>query len=117
MLTKEESKELLNNLRRAFNIEEPEISNVGDFLKLYDCVNEFTEKPKREIHVGDIYRNMKGMIIEIVSKEEDSQNVKCKSGKSYAEDEGWYQEDDCIARDPRSLDLSKRYKLVEIKDE
>lgn len=79
------------------------------------CINNFTEKqtekPKRKIQKGDIYKDGSGILMEVKYLENDT--IFTTDDDSYYMD-GRYKEKANFEYD---LDLSKRYKLVEIDDE
>lgn len=102
MLTREEAAQLLYAISET---------RIGVTPKVKEAVARFTEKPKREIKVGDIYRDGRGIILE----------VKYIDGKIiYTTDNDEYYIDGRYSDHPEfeyDLDLSKRYRLVEITDE
>jgi hypothetical protein len=84
---------------------------LKDWQRLQKSITELTEKPKRQIHAGDIYRDAEEQLREI----ETVINHKiCESRCGYRYDEDGKYIGDCEKTD---LDLSKRFKLVEIDDE
>lgn len=77
---------------------------------------EFTEKPTREIQVGDIYRDKEGFIREI----EEHHHLLSMPPKNHFMSNCGYEYDEkgkYVGQMERAdLDLSKRYKLVETED-
>lgn len=106
MLTKQEAEAFTEFLRRR------------DFHNLItaEAIFQFTEKPKRlkrQIQVGDIYRDEEGRWREIESESEGSYLFFTSScGYLYKPDGSYIGEFDMT-----DLDLSKRYKLVEVDDD
>lgn len=112
MLTKEESKLIFRKITEEL---EDESDDQDGYFRVSQYLDKFTEKPKREIQVGDIYRCKSGRIHEI-QKIDESQ---IETSIDFYNLDGTYYGDgiedpDCKQDD---LDLSKRYKLVEVDDE
>ncbi len=125
MLTREEANKLLGFFERLDNYVTKYVAMVKggvyfdlEAKNLKNYIESLTEKPKREIKVGDIFLNGKNQIIKIISPCQWREN----SYAAFVCDNGWsYYKDGLRAtmNDDRSydLDLSKRYKLVEIGEE
>ncbi len=106
MLTREEANRLMNKLTLTMEWMEAPIRSQY----LIACINEFTEKSKREIKVGEIYRDKDGHIIEITSAHEDA--VIGNKIAGYDKYTGGN-----VSGVRNNLDLSRRYKLVEVENE
>jgi len=107
MLTREEANILLNKITAVWAVQ----SSRNDYL--IDCVNEFTEKSKREIRMGDIYLNNCGEICRI----SDPKDCKSKEDEVHVQNSGKYlRSGEPNERYACHLDLSKRYILVEVTD-
>lgn len=125
MLTREESKELLEyltNIRRqeyfdlTLNANSSAIKNFNLYKNCYldsivDRICKLTEKPKREIKVGDIYRDNAGRIVEIMRIDDEDPGFPIMDT-----DKNAYTVDGIFGNEDRlcDLDLSKKYKLMEI---
>lgn len=108
MLTKEEAEEFMELIISGHSVEWNERARAW--------INKFTEKPKREIQVGDIYRDGDGIIREMSSEETDFEKnigVMSKCGYCYSKKNGVYI-GDCGKTD---LDISVCYQLVECEDD
>lgn len=112
MLTKEEYKNILHDVKKyEMNMN----MNIEDFVE--DHLISYVEKPKREIQVSDIYKDKTGYHL-YVSRILDSDYIVCF--RFYDElnikynINGEYIGD---RKDVTNIDLSKRFKLVEITDE
>jgi len=112
MLTKEEANELYKIIGFSyfFNPKCRMCAHTGELVSnLQIKVKELTEKPKREIQIGDIYKNKKGGIREVKSI---NNNYLHTEDGDYSLNGQQYH-----IPDKEDLDLSKRYKLVEVDDE
>ncbi len=97
MLTKEEAKEFY-------------IMFYESEKSFKETLERFTEKPKREIQVGDIYLDNENRT-HIVMNNKFSSIEPIRTHLAYFKGDGSH------CHDAYTLDLSKRYKLVEIDDE
>lgn len=128
MLTKEEANEIYKELGMIYMYcaDCPGCLNAREvWEKIASKLKRLTEKPKREIQIGDIYLDGEGRanyIIEIkegviIAVELDAQ--KLRDGNKYDYDMrgnfrpliGWPN-----LNPSANLDLSKRYELIEVKD-
>ena len=98
MLTKDESDKLKN-----------EIDCLLTHAQINKVIDKFTEKPIRKIEVGDIYRNTDGRLVEITR--DDGDNVVGNMESGYKKVGGKN-----VNGTRCNLDLSKRYKILEIED-
>lgn len=119
MLTKEEAYELKNHLFVINYKHHEHRKYVMDFV--FNYIDIITEKPKREIQVGDIYQDGLGNFeyITTVNKKEITTVMLSSTGQfSRYLLEGLsarYQSDvNMDGSNPNDLDLSKRYNLVEV---
>ncbi len=116
MLTKEEADDLLQIIVTGEGYKSTH-GLLIDFDKIESCINDFTEKPKRRIQVGDIYRDKEGFIREI----EEHHHLLSMPPKNHFMSKCGYEYDErgkYVGQMERAdLDLSKRYKLVEIENE
>lgn len=109
MLTKAERDEL-DNLFRAYDMNDDDEYEVHvRSTRLIDLLDRYTEKPKREIQVGDIYRTRTGFLREIDDIDNDITDypISSRCNARYSR-QGEYWEGS-----RGDLDLSKVYKLVE----
>ena len=120
MLTREESENLIIHMQDLFSSKNCTSSNsISQCMSsLENHIKELTEKPNREIQVGDIYLDKEGFIVEIISSDiENISNhplgVMSKCGYVYDKRDGRYIGE----LDRADLDMSSRYKLTEMEDE
>jgi hypothetical protein len=107
MLTREEAISFRKELD-SYNFNSRSIDHIFDAI-----IEKFTEKPKRKIQVGDIYRDKEGKIREIDEILLDSESIFVKGVASSYDLNGLARD-----REPNwDLDLSTCYQLVEVEDE
>lgn len=114
MLTKSEAKRLLNDIWILI------VNTPGTLVgidKIIDVIKDFTiSDDDREIKVGDIYKNFEGRIERVTGIKN---SMIYTDSAEYALNGRYYADDAYLTENnhPDDLDLSKRYKLVEIEDE
>lgn len=124
MLTKEEADKLIDTLIELTQIH-PEDERCVKSKEIFSLIYKFTEKPKREIQVGDIYEDGHGHLITITNIREEydfpiiatplsSQGAPCgcRSVNYSYNSRGEFME----GVKTRNLILSTPYKLVEIEE-
>jgi len=106
MLTKKEAVELCNSLLFQIHYDDND-------THVRRCVKRFTEKSKREIQIGDIYRDGNGNY-ETVKIVTSDHFYTSPYNKRY-DLNGVF--DEAPKMPCNNLDLSRRYKIVEVTDE
>lgn len=112
MLTKEECNNLLQDINSRDKSDQPHEYTISAFY-LNNILLKYTEKPKPKTQVGDIYKNESGLILKIVSIDNDPRWEFITNDVYHYNEKGFH-----LAGLTRgNLDLSKVYKLVEITDD
>ena len=101
MLTKEEAKNLKNAIQH----------NNLSISQMNDCIDWLTEKSTRKVQVDDIYMDLSGAVHQIVKVHDESADFPLESQVTIFTSGGQHFR----GRD-FNLDLTKRYKLVEIEE-
>jgi len=113
MLTKEEAEKLIDAIREILCLSKGMNSECRDKIKhLYSITGSLIEKPKRRIKIGDIYKDGEGVIKQINEIDYGDNSMQSSDAWNYklnGEPLGTFP-------DEKNLDLSRRYKLVEIEE-